>query len=78
MSVSNKHPNYELYKPSWTKTRDAVRGSVAVKDKRHTYLPVPDAESTPWSALHSVKSPRSKYLRAWNTSSMMRVVTAWD
>ena len=45
MSVSNKHPNYELYKPSWTKTRDAVRGSVAVKDKRHTYLPVPDAES---------------------------------
>lgn len=45
MSVSNKHPNYELYKPSWTKTRDAVRGSVAVKEKRHTYLPVPDAES---------------------------------
>ena len=45
MPVSNKHPNYELYKPSWTKTRDAVRGSVAVKDKRHTYLPVPDAES---------------------------------
>ena len=45
MPVSNAHPQYELYKPVWTKTRDAVRGSVAVKDKRHLYLPVPDAES---------------------------------
>ena len=45
MAVSNKHPSYEMYRPAWTKTRDAVRGSVAVKDKRHTYLPVPDAES---------------------------------
>ena len=45
MPVSNSHPQYELYKPVWTKTRDAVRGSVAVKDKRHHYLPVPDAES---------------------------------
>lgn len=45
MPVSNAHPQYELYKPVWTKTRDAVRGSVAVKDKRHFYLPVPDAES---------------------------------
>lgn len=45
MSVSNTHPNYELYKPSWAKTRDAVRGSVAVKEKRQVYLPVPDAET---------------------------------
>jgi len=29
----------------WQKTRDAVRGSIYVKDKRHQYLPVPDAES---------------------------------
>jgi hypothetical protein len=45
MPVSNTHPQYELYKPVWTKTRDAVRGSVAVKEKRQLYLPVPDAES---------------------------------
>lgn len=44
MPVSNKHPQYEMYSPVWAKTRDAVRGSVAVKDKRHQYLPVPDAE----------------------------------
>lgn len=45
MPVSTKHPQYELYAPIWAKTRDAVKGSVAVKEKRHHYLPVPDAES---------------------------------
>lgn len=45
MPVSNAHPQYELYKPSWEKTRDAVRGSVAIKEKRHIYLPVPDPET---------------------------------
>jgi len=45
MPVDTKHPQYELYAPVWAKTRDAVKGSVAVKQKRHLYLPVPDAES---------------------------------
>ena len=45
MPVSTKHPQYELYKPVWDKTRDAVRGSVTIKDKKHVYLPVPDPET---------------------------------
>ena len=45
MPVSNKHPQWELYSPIWTKTRDAVRGSVAIKDRKHAYLPVPDPET---------------------------------
>ena len=45
MPVSTKHPQYELYKPVWDKTRDAVRGSVQIKDKKHVYLPVPDPET---------------------------------
>ena len=45
MTVENKNPEYETYIPVWKKTRDAVRGSVAVKDKRQDYLPVPDSES---------------------------------
>lgn len=45
MPVSTKHPQYELYRPVWDKTRDAVRGSVQIKDKKHVYLPVPDPET---------------------------------
>jgi len=45
MTVETKNPTYEMYLPVWEKTRDAVKGSVAVKEKRHIYLPVPDAES---------------------------------
>ena len=45
MPVSTKHPQFETYFPIWEKTRDAVKGSVAVKDKKHLYLPVPDPES---------------------------------
>jgi hypothetical protein len=45
MPVSTKHPDYSKYLPVWERTRDAVRGSVAVKDKKHVYLPVPDNES---------------------------------
>jgi len=45
MPVETKHPQYELYAPVWTKTRDAVKGAVCVKDKKHTYLPVPDPQS---------------------------------
>ena len=45
MTVENKNPEYETYLPVWQKTRDAVRGSVAVKDQRQNYLPVPDSES---------------------------------
>lgn len=45
MPVSTNNPQYELYSGVWEKTRDAVRGSVAVKDKRAKYLPVPDADT---------------------------------
>jgi len=45
MPVSMKHPQYELYRPVWDKTRDAVRGSVQIKEKKHVYLPVPDPET---------------------------------
>ena len=46
MTVEDKNPQYETYLPVWHKTRDSVRGSVAVKDKRQVYLPVPDSESS--------------------------------
>jgi len=45
MPVETQHPQYTLYAPVWTKTRDAVKGAVCVKDKKHIYLPVPDAET---------------------------------
>lgn len=45
MPVATKHPDYSKYLPIWERTRDAVRGSVSVKDKKHVYLPVPDNES---------------------------------
>lgn len=45
MPVDTTNPDYDLYKDVWIKTRDAVRGSVAVKDKKAQYLPVPDAET---------------------------------
>jgi len=45
MPVSTPHPKYELYKPIWSRTRDAVKGSVAVKEKKHIYLPVPDPDT---------------------------------
>lgn len=45
MSVSTEHPDYKLYKNVWAKSRDAVKGSVAIKEKKHAYLPVPDNKS---------------------------------
>ena len=45
MPVSTQHPDYTKYLPIWTQTRDAVRGSVAIKEKKHKYLPVPDNTS---------------------------------
>lgn len=45
MPVSTQHPDYAKYLPIWTQTRDAVRGSVAIKEKKHQYLPVPDNDS---------------------------------
>ena len=45
MPVSTQHPDYSKYLPIWTQTRDAVRGSVAVKEKKYHYLPVPDNDS---------------------------------
>lgn len=42
MPVSTVHPSYGTHLPQWTKTRDAVSGSRAVKSKKHVYLPVPD------------------------------------
>ena len=47
MPVDTTNPDYDLYKNVWIKTRDAVRGSVAVKDKKAQYLPVPDADTNP-------------------------------
>jgi hypothetical protein len=34
MPVETTNPEYDLYSDVWVKTRDAVRGSVAVKDKK--------------------------------------------
>lgn len=45
MAVSNPHPEYQKYLPVWARTRDAVKGSRAVKEKKHQYLPVPDNTS---------------------------------
>jgi len=45
MPVSTQHPDYSKYINVWTQTRDAVRGAVAVKEKKHAYLPVPDNDS---------------------------------
>jgi hypothetical protein len=45
MPIDTKNPQFALYEPVWQKTRDAVAGSVRVKEKRHEYLPVPDADS---------------------------------
>lgn len=45
MPVSTQHPDYSRYLPIWTQTRDAVRGTVAIKEKKHQYLPVPDNTS---------------------------------
>ena len=45
MAVSNPHPEYQKYLPVWARTRDAVKGSRAVKERKHQYLPVPDNTS---------------------------------
>lgn len=45
MPIDTKNPQYQLYSPVWQRTRDAVAGSVKVKEKRNEYLPVPDAEA---------------------------------
>lgn len=45
MPVETYHPSYSKYLPVWQKTRDSVRGSVAIKEKKSQYLPVPDPES---------------------------------
>ena len=45
MPVTAEHPDYQKYAPVWARTRDAVRGAVAVKEKKHAYLPVPDNNS---------------------------------
>lgn len=47
MPVDTTNPTYDLYKNEWIKTRDACNGSVAVKDKKAQYLPVPDADTNP-------------------------------
>jgi hypothetical protein len=47
MPVDTTNPTYELYKNEWIKTRDACDGSVAVKNKKAQYLPIPDADTNP-------------------------------
>jgi hypothetical protein len=45
MPASTKNPTYHMYYDTWQQTRDAVKGSVAIKEKRARYLPVPDGET---------------------------------
>ena len=45
MPASTKNPSYQMYYDTWQQTRDAVSGSVAIKEKRARYLPVPDSET---------------------------------
>jgi len=45
MPIETQHPEYQKYVPVWTRTRDAVKGARAVKEKKHEYLPVPDNSS---------------------------------
>lgn len=45
MPVNTEHPDFTKYRPVWVRTRDAVAGSVAIKEKKHIYLPVPDNNS---------------------------------
>lgn len=45
MPASTQNPEYQLYYDTWQQTRDAVCGSVAIKEKRARYLPVPDGET---------------------------------
>ncbi len=45
MPASTKNPTYQMYYDTWQQTRDAVKGSVAIKEKRARYLPVPDGET---------------------------------
>jgi hypothetical protein len=45
MPSSTKNAQYNLYYDTWQQTRDAVSGSVAIKEKRARYLPVPDGET---------------------------------
>ena len=45
MPVTQQHPDYQKYLPVWTQTRDAVKGSRAIKEKKYEYLPVPDNQS---------------------------------
>lgn len=45
MSVEEKHPDFVKYESTWKQTRNAVKGSVAIKQGKHEYLPVPDNSS---------------------------------
>ena len=45
MPIDTQHPEYQKYVPIWTRTRDAVKGARAIKEKKHEYLPVPDNAS---------------------------------
>lgn len=40
-----QHPDYIKELPRWTRIRDAIDGSDAIKDKTHIYLPKPEAMS---------------------------------
>jgi hypothetical protein len=45
MPIDTQHPEYQKYLPVWTRTRDAVKGARAIKEKKYEYLPVPDNSS---------------------------------
>jgi hypothetical protein len=52
MPASTQNPKYLLYYRTWQQTRDAVCGSVAIKNKGARYLPVPDGETGVEGALN--------------------------
>jgi len=61
MPVNNLHPKYSLYLPTWEKTRDAVCGSVAIKDKGSIYLPIPNESDKESSARYKQYKKRAVY-----------------
>ena len=50
MPVDTQHPEYTKYIKTWQRTRDAVCGTVAIKEKRKLYLPSPSESGAEDSA----------------------------
>lgn len=60
MSLTTKHPDYNLMEPEVKKVRDCVKGSFFVKREGYRYLPHPsDVDTTSDAALHRYVSYRN-------------------